>query len=86
VEESFTFPAYEAKLGKGALAVNIEQHEQFVPQVEQLEVYLKDVQEGKEKYDGKRIVDTIESFGDVMLEHLNAVRCCSTSWNVKGKT
>jgi len=71
-EETFTFPSYEAKLGKGAMSINLEQHEKFVPQAEQLEKYLKDVQEGKDKYDGKRIVDTIESFGDVMLEHLNA--------------
>ena len=53
--------------------MNIDQHELFLPKVEELEQYLKDVQEGKAKYDGKYIVDTVESFGDVMVEHLTAV-------------
>jgi len=57
-------------LGKGAMQVNVEQHELFVPKVEELEKYLKDVQEGKEMYDGQRIIDAIESFGDIMVQHL----------------
>ncbi|KAM6497331.1 hypothetical protein JOM56_007804 [Amanita muscaria] len=64
---------YEEKLGKGTFAVNYEQHEKFVPQVEQLVHYLKEVQEGKKEYDGKHIVDTIESFADAMMQHLNEV-------------
>ena len=75
LEETLTFPWYEEKLGKGAMHVNVEQHEQFLPGVEKLEQYLKDVQEGKEKYDGKYIVDTIESFGDVMVQHMTEVGC-----------
>ena len=71
MEETFAFPKYEEKLGKGTFAVNYEQHEKFVPQVEQLVHYLKEVQEGKKEYDGKHIVDTIESFADVMMQHLN---------------
>ena len=55
------------------MQVNVEQHELFIPKVEELEQYLKDVQEGKAKYDGKHIVDTVESFGDVMVDHLTAV-------------
>ncbi|KAF8732650.1 hypothetical protein AX14_004095 [Amanita brunnescens Koide BX004] len=70
VEETFAFPRYEEKLGKGAMQVNVEQHEQFLPKVEELEQYLKEVQEGKAKYDGKRIIDIVESFGDVMIQHL----------------
>ena len=53
--------------------MNVEQHEQFLPKVEELEQYLKDVQEGKAKYDGKHIVDVVESFGDVMVQHLTEV-------------
>jgi hypothetical protein len=55
------------------MQVNVEQHELFIPKVEELEQYLKDVQEGKAKYDGKHIVDTVASFGDVMVDHLTAV-------------
>ena len=73
-EETYTFPRFEANLGKGTLEVNIEQHNQFVPQMEDLDKYLRDVQEGKQEYDGQRIVDTINSFGDVMHAHLEAVR------------
>ena len=61
------------------MQVNVEQHELFIPKVEELEHYLKDIQDGKEKYDGQRIIDTIESFGDVMVEHLTAVRYFVTS-------
>ena len=53
--------------------MNVEQHEQFLPKVEELEQYLKEVQEGKAKYDGKRIIDIVESFGDVMIQHLTEV-------------
>jgi hypothetical protein len=47
---------------------NYEQHELFIPKVEELEQYMEDVQEGKEKYDGQRIIDMIESFGDIMVQ------------------
>ncbi|KAK2464031.1 hypothetical protein APHAL10511_003975 [Amanita phalloides] len=70
LEETFLFPFYEEKLGKGALQVNIEQHEMFIPQLNELENYLKEVQDGKAKYDGKLIFDKIESFGDIMVDHL----------------
>ena len=73
VEETFVFPRYEEKLGEGAMRANVEQHEQFLPKVEELEQYLKDVQEGKAKYDGKRIVDAVDSFGDIMVQHLTDV-------------
>ena len=53
--------------------MNVEQHEQFLPKAEELEQYLKDVQEGKAKYDGKCIVDMVESFGDIMVQHLTDV-------------
>ncbi|KAK2464023.1 hypothetical protein APHAL10511_003967 [Amanita phalloides] len=70
IEETFLFPFFEEKLGKGALQVNVEQHEKFIPQLNELENYLKDVQDGKAKYDGKLVVEKIESFGDIMVEHL----------------
>ena len=70
------------------MQVNVDQHGDFLPGVEKLEQYLKDVQEGKANYDGKHIVDTIESFGDTMVQHLTdvcylieslvIVHCCLT--------
>ena len=73
------FPRFEEKLGKEAMQVNLEQHELFIPKVEELEQHLKDVQEGKEKYDGQRIIDMIESFGDTMVQHLTDVGYFITS-------
>ncbi len=73
------FPRYEEKFGKGAMQINVEQHELFIPKIEELEQYMKGVQEGKEKYDGQRIIDMIESFGDIMVQHLTDVGYFITS-------
>ncbi|KAK7046315.1 hemerythrin HHE cation-binding domain protein [Favolaschia claudopus] len=72
LEETFYFGELEKKLGKGALAGSVEQHHTFVPQLVQLKSYLEDVRAGKEKYDGALIVEKIQSFSDIMVEHLNA--------------
>lgn len=74
LEETFLFPEYEKKLGKGALAENVEQHERFVPQLAELEQHLKDIQSGKVKFDGDALVEKINSFSDIMVEHLSDVR------------
>ena len=73
------FPRFEERFGKEVMQVNLRQHELFIPKVEELEQYLKDVQEGKERYDGQRVIDIIESFGDTMVQHLTDVGYFITS-------
>ncbi|KAJ7623773.1 hypothetical protein FB45DRAFT_1061644 [Roridomyces roridus] len=62
LEEELYFPEMEKRLGEGALSGNVEQHHQFVPQLEELQKYLEDAKAGKAR---------INSFGDIMVNHLN---------------
>ncbi|KAJ7606364.1 hypothetical protein DFH06DRAFT_1486904 [Mycena polygramma] len=71
MEEIFLFPALEAKLGAGALAHNVAQHAEFVPQLLELKTHLQAVQKGETAYDGVALVRMIHAFGDTMVEHLN---------------
>ncbi|TFK31524.1 hypothetical protein BDQ12DRAFT_693997 [Crucibulum laeve] len=71
IEEAFLFPALEGKLGEGTLSKNVEQHGDFVPQMEEFEVYLKDVRSGKLAYDGKDLVARMQTFTDEMVEHMS---------------
>ncbi|KAJ7286428.1 hypothetical protein C8J57DRAFT_1287628 [Mycena rebaudengoi] len=71
LEEEYYFPEMEKKLGKGALAGNVDQHHEFVPQVVELKQHLEDIKAGKEKYDGALLVEKIHSFSDIMINHLN---------------
>jgi hemerythrin-like domain-containing protein len=73
MEETFLFPKYEEKLGKGALTANYEQHEEFVPQMNQLEELLKAMQAGDVPYDGNLIVEKVHAFSDTMVQHLGDV-------------
>lgn len=70
LEEEFLFPELEKKLGKGALHSNVDQHAEFVPQLHDLEEYIKAVQNGKQHYNGDDFVEKINSFGDVLMQHL----------------
>jgi len=70
LEEEFLFPELEKKLGKGALHGNIDQHTEFAPQLHDLEEYIKAVQNGKQDYNGDDFVEKINSFGDVLMQHL----------------
>ena len=63
----------EEKLGKGALSQNIEQHKLFIPQLEALDEWCKAVQKGEIVYDSKVFLGMIESFVDIMVNHLNCV-------------
>jgi len=63
----------EAKLGKGTLSANIEEHATFVPKLEETESWLQDVQSGKETYDHQVLLDKVNSFADLMFDHLKHV-------------
>ncbi|KDR68365.1 hypothetical protein GALMADRAFT_257009 [Galerina marginata CBS 339.88] len=71
LEETFYFPIMEKKLGAGTLSGNVEEHTHFVPKVEEMEQWLKDVQEGREKYDAQLFLEKVNSFSDTMIDHLN---------------
>jgi hypothetical protein len=70
LEEEFLFPELEKKLGKGALHGNIDQHTEFAPQLHDLEEYIKAVQNGKQHYNGDDFAEKINSFSDVLTQHL----------------
>ncbi|KAH8103798.1 hypothetical protein BXZ70DRAFT_663512 [Cristinia sonorae] len=70
VEETFYFSALEEKLGKGYLDESSEEHAQFVPQMEVAEKWLEDVRDGKEVYNGEKLMRLINTFADKMIEHL----------------
>jgi hemerythrin-like domain-containing protein len=70
-EENIFFPLLEADIGtKGAMEKNVEQHHAFEPGVIALEAYVAAVKDGKEKYDGAKIVALIDVFGSILAKHL----------------
>lgn len=70
-EESEVFPDIEQRAGvAGLMAGNIEQHHTFHDGVEQYEAYLQDVKAGKEKYDGQKLKEIIDSFAPTLHQHL----------------
>jgi hypothetical protein len=79
-EEEFLFIEYKKKLGQDSMIHNVDQHATFVPQVEGLVKWIKDVQSDKCKYDGTLMVEKIHSFSDILVEHLvevgSTIHCC----------
>lgn len=79
LEEEFLFPELEKKLGKGALHANVDQHGEFLPQFDDLEEYVKAVKNGKQQYNGDEFVEKINSFSDIIVQHLADVFFSSLS-------
>ncbi|KAJ7067100.1 hypothetical protein C8F01DRAFT_1079288 [Mycena amicta] len=71
MEESFVFPFYEAKMGENAMAHNVEQHHSFMGGLDNLEAYLKAVQEGTAVYDAATLLEKLDSFAEQLVEHLH---------------
>jgi hypothetical protein len=70
-EEDIVFPGIEKATGvEGIMAANKQQHEAFHAGLEAYVAYVTSVNEGKEKYDGQKLMDIIDSFGSAMREHL----------------
>jgi hemerythrin-like domain-containing protein len=70
-EEKFYFPWLEADIGTtGAMEKNIQQHHAFESGLSAFEAYVVAVKDGKEKYDGAKIVALIDAFGSILTTHL----------------
>jgi hypothetical protein len=54
----------------GPLSSSVAQHKEFIPELLKLKEYLENVKAGKETYNGSLLVESINSFSDVMVEHL----------------
>ncbi|RDB16538.1 hypothetical protein Hypma_002703 [Hypsizygus marmoreus] len=70
IEEELLFPYFESKLGPGTMEHNVEQHHAFLPGLEDLETYIKDIRAGKAKYDSKVVIEKLDSFADGLVQHL----------------
>jgi hemerythrin-like domain-containing protein len=69
-EEKYFFPAIEEYTGlKGLMEVNVHQHEAFEPGFDKFTEYVGAVT--PEEFDGKKLIKIIDSFGEVLTEHLN---------------
>lgn len=70
-EEKWIFPEIEAIIGeKGVMDVNIQQHHAFEEGVNKYAAYLKNAENGEEKYDGTKLKNIIDSFMPVLRQHL----------------
>lgn len=68
IEEEIIFPAFSSALD---MKVNVDQHRIFHKGLDDMEAYLKDVESGKETYDGEKIVQLLNAFTDDLVQHLN---------------
>ncbi|KAG6872661.1 hypothetical protein C0995_007856 [Termitomyces sp. Mi166 len=71
IEEELVFPFYESKLGDGTMSHNVEQHHAFLGGLEDLEKYNKGVVDSTNKYDGKVVIEKLETFADGLVQHLH---------------
>ncbi|VUC22244.1 unnamed protein product [Clonostachys rosea] len=70
-EENAFFPAVEELAGeKGIMEPNVEQHHAFETGLNSLISYVKDCENGKENYDGGKIILMIDEFGNTLANHL----------------
>jgi hypothetical protein len=70
-EETDFFPAVEVMCGeKGVMDENIAQHAIFHSGSKSLDCYAEECLQGKTQYDGKKIVEIIDGFGESLTTHL----------------
>jgi hemerythrin-like domain-containing protein len=70
VEEKYFFPAIEEYTGsKGLMEVNVHQHEAFEAGLDKFTEYVGAA--APEEFDGKKLIEIIDSFGEVLMGHLN---------------
>ncbi|KAK3997762.1 hypothetical protein QBC44DRAFT_391905 [Cladorrhinum sp. PSN332] len=70
-EEEMFFPAVEKMSGiKGVMDGNIEQHRVFGAGLDNLKLYAEAVLADKETYEGGKVVEIIDGFGESLAKHL----------------
>ena len=70
-EEAYYFPEIERLAGEpGIMSANVSQHHLFHGGLERYEAYVQACLEDTEAYDGKTLVEIIDSFGHVLAQHL----------------
>jgi len=72
MEEEIVFPFLQTKFDMGA---NVEQHAQTTSGIRALEEYMNDVLSNKTAYDGAKVRELVEGFGDDLVEHLHDEVC-----------
>ena len=66
------FPVLESMIGiPDFFHPNVEQHEAFMPGLKALEKYVKELEEGKDTYDGERIRRLVADFMPSFVSHLS---------------
>ena len=70
-EEALFFPWLEEDIGvPGYMEKNVDQHHAFAPGLKLFEDYVNGLKAGKETFDGKRVTEIIDGFGEVLTIHL----------------
>lgn len=70
-EEAILFPGIERLSGEaGIMEANVEQHRAFAEGLDAFGKHCKALVAGTEKFDGKRVIELIDSFGPTLTEHL----------------
>ncbi|KAJ7278459.1 hypothetical protein C8J57DRAFT_1307032 [Mycena rebaudengoi] len=72
IEETLIFPFFETKLGLHSMDANVEGHHSFMAGLDDLETYIKAVHAdaAATPYSGKTLIAKLDSFSDVLVEHL----------------
>ncbi|KAF7374754.1 Hemerythrin domain-containing protein [Mycena sanguinolenta] len=70
IEETYTFPMYNAKLGANAMDRNIEQHEAFMGGLTDFNEYVTKVHAGATAYNAATLTEKLNSFADDLVLHL----------------
>ncbi|KAH6895319.1 hypothetical protein B0T10DRAFT_455581 [Thelonectria olida] len=72
LEETKVFPDINRITGvEGLMDGNVEEHKAFHGGLDKYKEYLQGVRDGKEEYDGEKLVGIIDSFGPVLQVHLS---------------
>ena len=71
-EETIIFPFLQTKFDQ---KVNIDQHQAFNEKMAALEEYLDKLQKKEESFNGEKIRELVDSFGDLLVEHLHQEVC-----------
>jgi hemerythrin-like domain-containing protein len=76
LEERLFFPvidalAKEKGVEENLMNANIDQHHLFEPKFEETLVWVKEVKEGRQKFDAKVLLELIDGFAPVLTQHLH---------------